>query len=257
MALTPSTRLGRYEIRSLLGEGGMGEVYLAHDTQLDRPLALKVLPSEVAADGQRMQRFTQEARAASALDHPNIIVIHEIGGAGGARFIASEYVRGMTLRGRMAWGPMAPGEVLSVGMQVASALAAAHEAGIVHRDVKPENVMLRPDGFVKVLDFGLAKLAEKWAGDAADSAAPTRALVNTAPGMVMGTVAYMSPELASGLADVDARTDVWSLGVLLYEAVAGRVPFWFEGATPTQVISMIIQKEAPPLKRFAPQVPDE
>jgi Tol biopolymer transport system component/tRNA A-37 threonylcarbamoyl transferase component Bud32 len=257
MTLPTGTRLGRYEIRSQIGEGGMGEVYLAEDRKLGRTAALKILPAEVAADERRLQRFVQEARLASSLNHPHIITVYEIEDEAEPPFIATEFVDGATLRGRMKAGAMDLGEVLRVCEQIASALAAAHEAGVVHRDVKPENVMIRPDGYVKVLDFGLAKLADGRNGDAADAEAPTRALVRTEPGAVMGTVSYMSPEQAAGLPDVDARTDVWSLGVLLYEVLAGRVPFWFEGATPTQVISMIIQQEAPPLRRYAPGVPDE
>ncbi|MBA3804129.1 MAG: protein kinase [Acidobacteria bacterium] len=257
MSLSSGAQLGRYEIRSLLGAGGMGEVYLASDTLLERNVALKVLPAEVASDRQRMQRFTQEAKAASSLNHPNIITIHEIGHIDSIYFIATEFIKGVSLRERMAKGEMRLEEVLDVAMQTASALAAAHEAGVIHRDIKPENIMLRTDGFVKVLDFGLAKLTETEKKREADTEAPTRAMPNTAPGMVMGTVAYMSPEQASGLSDIDVRTDIWSLGVVLYEMVAHRVPFGFEGATPTQIISLIIQKEAPPLKQYAPDVPLE
>ena len=244
-------RVGHYEIKGLLGEGGMGEVYLAEDVRLGRPVALKLLPARFAVDADRVRRFEREARAASALNHPNIVTIHEIGRTGSRHFIATEFVEGETLRKRMEGGRLSVGEVLDVAVQIASALAAAHEAGIVHRDVKPENVMLRRDGFVKVLDFGLAKLAPTHAtADAAE--APTA--IKTSPGVIMGTVAYMSPEQARGL-PVDARTDVWSLGVVIYEMLAGRQPFG--GATPTDVIISIAEREPEPLTRCAPETPAE
>ncbi|HEX8068715.1 MAG TPA: protein kinase [Pyrinomonadaceae bacterium] len=248
MPLAPDTRLGRYDIRAQLGAGGMGEVYLALDTQLGRTVALKVLPADVAHDQDRMQRFRQEARAASTLNHPNVAHIYEIGEAAGVNFIAMEFVEGVTLRRRMVQTGMAMDEVLDVVLQVASALSAAHATGIVHRDIKPENVMLRPDGYIKVLDFGLAKLTE---GGANNAAAPT--LVQTAPGTVMGTVQYMSPEQARGL-DVDVRSDIFSLGVVLYEMVAGRPPF--EGETTTDVIAAILHHEPPPLERFSKDAPE-
>jgi serine/threonine-protein kinase len=229
----------------------MGEVYLAEDTQLDRTVALKVLPPDIASDQQRMQRFIQEAKAASALNHPNILTIYGIGEADSACFIATEFIDGITLRERVLKAPMPIGDVLEVGMQVASALSAAHEAGIVHRDIKPENIMLRPDGYIKVLDFGLAKLTEK-AGARKQTDAST--LLETDPGVVMGTIVYMSPEQARGMT-VDGRSDVWSLGVVLYEMIAGRPPFG--GETKSDVISLILQKEPPPLARFAPGVPAE
>ena len=251
MKIPPGTRFGRYEIRSPIGAGGMGEVYLAEDTQLDRTVALKVLPPDIASDQQRMQRFIQEAKAASALNHPNILTIYGIGEADSACFIATEFIDGITLRERVLKAPMPIGDVLEVGMQVASALSAAHEAGIVHRDIKPENIMLRPDGYIKVLDFGLAKLTEK-AGARKQTDAST--LLETDPGVVMGTIVYMSPEQARGMT-VDGRSDVWSLGVVLYEMIAGRPPFG--GETKSDVISLILQKEPPPLARFAPGVPAE
>src|SRR5256884_3194163 len=210
------TRLGRYAIRSKIGEGGMGEVYLAQDTKLDRKVALKILPADVTARPDRMKRLVQEAKAASALNHPNIITIHEIDEWGsspivreGVNFIATEFIDGETLRERMRNAPMKLGEVLDVAAQIASALSAAHAAGIVHRDIKPENVMLRRDGIVKVLDFGLAKLTERLPPDSVDAEAATKGLVQTESGVVLGTVAYMSPEQARGLA-VDARTDIIS-----------------------------------------------
>jgi serine/threonine-protein kinase len=251
MKIPPGTRFGRYEIRSPIGAGGMGEVYLAEDTQLDRTVALKVLPADIASDQQRMQRFIQEAKAASALNHPNILTIYGIGEAESACFIATEYIAGVTLRERVLKEQMQLGDVLEVGMQVASALSAAHEAGIIHRDIKPENIMLRPDGYIKVLDFGLAKLTEK-ASNRKHTDAST--LLETDPGVVMGTIVYMSPEQARGMT-VDGRSDVWSLGVVLYEMIAGRPPF--KGETKSDVISLILQKEPPPLARFAPNVPAE
>jgi eukaryotic-like serine/threonine-protein kinase len=251
MKIPPGTRFGRYEIRSPIGAGGMGEVYLAEDTQLDRTVALKVLPPDIACDQQRMQRFIQEAKAASALNHPNILTIYGIGEADSACFIATEYIDGITLRDRLMKGPMEIGEILDVGMQVASALSAAHEAGIVHRDIKPENIMLRRDGYVKVLDFGLAKLTENAASRKHTDAST---LLETDPGVVMGTIIYMSPEQARGMT-VDGRSDIWSLGVVLYEMVAGRPPF--QGGTKSDVIALILQKEPQPLARFCPSVPAE
>ncbi|HAF23842.1 MAG TPA: hypothetical protein DCK93_13220, partial [Blastocatellia bacterium] len=250
--IQPGTRLGRYEIRAQLGAGGMGEVYLAQDTRLERTVALKVLPAEVASVRQRMDRFVQEAKAASALNHPNILTIHEIEEADATYFIATEFIDGVTLRKHMANTEMKLADVLDVAIQVTSALSAAHAAGIVHRDVKPENIMLRRDGIVKVLDFGLAKLTERQKS-ATDTEALTRALVNTGPGMVMGTAAYMSPEQARGQA-VDARTDIWSVGVVLYEMVTAHAAF--VGKTLSDMIASILDREPPPLARYAREVPE-
>ena len=252
MAIEAGTRIGRYEIRKPLGAGGMGEVYAALDVKLSRTVALKLLPSEFAQDQKRMQRFVQEARAASSLNHPNIITIHEIEDAATPPFIATEFIDGETLRARLA-RPLKLTEALDIVTQVASALSAAHAAGIVHRDIKPENIMVRRDGYVKVLDFGLAKLTESRGASAIDTEAATRALVNTDPGAVIGTVKYMSPEQASGK-EVDARTDIWSLGVVLYEMVTGRVPF--EGSTPSHVIVAILEKEPLPLSAYVEGVPE-
>ncbi|MCA1602593.1 MAG: serine/threonine protein kinase, partial [Acidobacteria bacterium] len=213
MTIATGTRLGRYEIRSQLGAGGMGAVYLAWDTKLERSVALKILPADVARDQKRMRRFVQEAKVASALNHPNIITTHEIEQIDSTHFITTEFINGETLRQHLRRARLTISESLDLAIQIASALSAADEAGIVHRDIKPENIMLRRDGIVKVLDFGLAKLTERQVSTI-DTEAATRALVNTAPGMVMGTAAYMSPEQARGI-EVDARTDIWSLGVVL------------------------------------------
>jgi eukaryotic-like serine/threonine-protein kinase len=242
--------IGHYELVELIGEGGMGEVYLAEDARLGRRVALKLLPSRFTTDNARLHRFQQEACAASALNHPNILTIYEVGQSDSTHFIATEFIDGVTLRERMAGAPVELNEVLEVATQVASALSAAHTSGIVHRDVKPENIMLRRDGYVKVLDFGLAKLTEQ---QASSREAPT--LVRSEPGLVMGTVSYMSPEQARGGA-VDARTDLWSLGCVVYEMVAGRTPF--AGETMTEVLAGILgDKEPPPLSRYAREVPPE
>lgn len=243
----------RYTIISFLGVGGMGEVYLAEDTKLGRKVALKTLPAEFTNDKERLRRFQQEARAASALNHPNLLTIHEIGAEGGAHFIAAEYIDGETLRTRIKRGRMKIDEALDVAQQAAFALTAAHGAGIVHRDIKPENIMVRHDGIVKVLDFGLAKLLEDHALEMIDTEADTRALVLTDPGRVLGTPAYMSPEQARGL-DLDARTDIWSLGVVLYEMLVGRPPF--RGETNNHTVVAILETE-PPLNTFAPDTPAE
>jgi serine/threonine protein kinase len=253
MSIAAGNQLGRYEIRSHLGAGGMGEVYLAQDTQLERTVALKILPADVASDQQRMQRFVQEARTASALNHPNIITIYEIGQADSTHFIATEFIDGVTLRQRMTNGRLRMGDALDVAVQVAAALSAAHAAGIAHRDVKPENIMVRHDGYIKVLDFGLAKPTERQAS-LVDTEAQTKMMVNTSPGMVMGTVSYMSPEQTRGFT-LDARTDIWSLGVVLYEMVTGRVPF--AGETTSDVIVAVLDREPLPLSEYLPEVPVE
>jgi serine/threonine protein kinase/tetratricopeptide (TPR) repeat protein len=253
VTILSGANLGRYEIRSKIGEGGMGEVYLAQDTKLDRKVALKILPADVAADQTRMRRFIQEAKAASALNHPNILTIYEIGQTDSTHFIATEYIEGETLRHHLS-SAMRLNEVLDICVQVAGALAAAHAAGIIHRDIKPENIMLRRDGIVKVLDFGLAKLSEKADRGTVDAEAATKVLVQTEPGVVMGTVAYMSPEQARGLT-VDARTDIFSLGVVIYEMVAGRAPFG--GTTRSDLIVALLERDPPPLARFTPEAPAE
>lgn len=249
MVFSAGTLFGRYEIRSALGAGGMGEVYLARDTQLERPVALKLLPAKFTSDEDRLRRFKQEARATSALNHPNIITIFEIGEANGAHFIATEFIDGVNLRQHMSRHRLQTSDALEIALQVASALDAAHAAGIVHRDIKPENIMVRPDGYIKVLDFGLAKLTER-----GDYDADTQMMARTEPGMVMGTVAYMSPEQARGLA-VDARTDIFSLGVVLYEMVTDHAPF--DGDTPSDMIVSILDREPAPLARHLPNTSPE
>jgi serine/threonine-protein kinase len=250
--LSANTILSHYRIISKIGEGGMGEVYLAQDTKLDRRVALKILPGEVATDQSRMRRFVQEAKSASALNHPNIITIHEIEQIDSVNFIVTEFIEGETLRQRIRAGMKLP-DILDVAIQAASALAAAHAAGIIHRDIKPENVMVRSDGYIKVLDFGLAKLTEP-PDSLSDPDVPTKPMVNTDAGTVMGTAVYMSPEQAKG-GQLDARTDLWSLGAVLYEMVTAHVPFI--GETPTETISLILQKESAPLTRYVREVPAE
>ncbi len=253
-ALSPGAKLGRYEIRSQIGAGGMGEVYLAQDLTLGRNVALKVLPEDVASNRHRMQRFVQEAQAASGLNHPNIITIHEIGTDPGAHFMATEFIDGDNLRHHLRRVPLTLTEAIDIAMQIASALASAHAAGIIHRDIKPENIMLRRDGIVKVLDFGLAKLTERWRADEVDRDAQTQVMVHTEPGLVVGTTAYMSPEQARAL-EVDTRTDIWSLGILLYEMIARRTPFKSETASDTN--AAILKTEPPALSQFVPDTPAE
>jgi serine/threonine protein kinase/Tol biopolymer transport system component len=255
--------LGHYRLHSLLGRGGMGEVYLAEDVQLERQVALKLLPAAFTNDAERVHRFAREAKAASALNHPNIVTIHEIGNEQGTHYIATEYIVGLTLRQRLVSERLSVRTALDIAIQTASALVAAHEANIIHRDIKPENVMVRHDGIVKVLDFGLAKptgahrkvgfgeLPGKGEREKAGEGAPTRLLsdspaspLSTMPGLVMGTPQYMSPEQARGR-KLDARTDIFSLGVVLYEMVAGRLPF--TGENVVDVIGAILHQEPTPL----------
>src|ERR1051325_3963629 len=260
MALTAGSCLDRYEVLSLLGAGGMGGVYRARVPRLNRKVALKLLPAHFTKNPERVRRFEQEARAASALNHPNIITIYEVGEIADTHFIAAEFVEGRTLRWQMKHSGMELREALEVIIQVAAALSSAHEAKIIHRDIKPENIMVRPDGLVKVLDFGLAKLTERstdafgtYVGEI-DTNAPTHEPRLTAAGTVMGTATYMSPEQTRGQ-EVDARSDIFSLGVVLYEMIAGRAPF--EGTSASDVIAAILTKDPSPLARSAPEVPAE
>ena len=233
--------IAHYQIVSRIGTGGMGEVYLADDTRLGRKVALKVLLDNHAADSDTRRRFGQESRAASGLNHPNIITIYETGEWDDQDYIAMEYVQGQSVRDLIAQKQLALGDAINIAAQVASALAAAHSVGIVHRDIKPENIIRRPDGLVKVLDFGLAKqTAAVPEPIEVDSEAPTYGAVGTVPGMVMGTVPYMSPEQARGK-PVDERTDIWSLGVVLYEMDTGRPPFI--GETKSDLLASILTKE--------------
>src|SRR2546425_7409272 len=218
----PGQVVGQYLVEALLGAGGMGEVYLAQDKRLGRRVALKILPASFTQDRDRLRRFEQEARTASALNHPNIITIYEVLEVNSARVIATEFVEGETLRERMARNRLSLTESLHIAIQIADALTAAHKAGITHRDIKPDNIMLRTDALVKVLDFGLAKLAGSSASASQLEALTKKA--HTAAGMIMGTVGYMSPEQARGSA-VDARSDIFSLGTVIYEMVAGTKPF--------------------------------
>src|SRR5436190_8999389 len=244
---------GHYKISKRIGSGGMGDVYLATDMTAGRKAALKLLPMRFTGNANRLKRFQQEARAVVGLNHPNILTVYEIGEDHSTHYIASELIEGETLRQRLLRGRIEVGEAVDVAIQVASALAAAHEAGIVHRDINPGNIMLRQDGYVKVLDFGIAKLAEQEA-PAAMPKDEALSLVETNLGSIMGTVRYMSPEQACG-AQVDKSTDIWSLGVVLYEMVTGHAPF--TGDTPKEVMSAVLEREPPSLTKYIAHAPAE
>jgi soluble lytic murein transglycosylase-like protein len=239
--------VGPYKIIERLGAGGMGEVYLAQDARLDRPVALKILPAYFASDDTRLRRFQREARAASALNHPNILTIHEVGDSAGIPYISTEFIDGVTIRELIRKRRLSLKEILDIAEQLASGLAAAHAAGIVHRDIKPENIMRRSDGLVKILDFGIAKLMEPEATDYLNET-EAHARTHTEAGLVMGTVNYMSPEQARGL-PVDERTDIWSLGVVLYEMLTQRLPF--SGATRMDTMVAILDRDPAPLCEVA------
>lgn len=239
-------KLGRYEVKRKLGEGGMGEVFLAHDKELDREVAIKVLLPEFCCDLERVNRFKLEAKSVSALNHPNIITIYEIGGSKDTMYIVTEYVKGETLRNIIKNEELTLESTLDFALQIASALTTAHKAGIVHRDIKPENIMVREDGILKVLDFGLAKPI------LVNENAETLELVKTKQGMVMGSAGYMSPEQARGK-EVDERSDIWSLGVVLYEMLTGRTPF--DGETMTDILANIIHKEPTPISEYLGETP--
>jgi serine/threonine protein kinase len=244
---------GHYKISKRIGSGGMGEVYLATDVTAGRKAALKLLPMRFTGNAERLKRFQQEAHAVVALNHPNIVTVYEIGQDHSTHYIASELIEGETLRQRLAREHLQVSEAVDVAIQVASALAAAHEAGIVHRDIKPENIMLRPDGYAKVLDFGVAKLAEQET-PATMPKDEALLLVETNLGSILGTVRYMSPEQASG-APIDKRTDIWSLGVVFYEMLSRHAPF--TGDTPREAMTSILEKEPPPLTSYNRQTPPE
>ena len=250
MTLGAGTKLGQFEVLSLLGTGGMGEVYRARDERLRREVALKVLPASIAQDADRLRRFESEARAASALNHPNIVTVHEIGKADGTTFMAMELVDGASLRQMLAGGALGEKKMLEVAVQVADGLAKAHSAGIVHRDLKPENVMVSKDGFVKLLDFGLAKPFT--APGASDGSASLTMVGETQPGTVLGTVGYMSPEQASGK-PVDYRSDQFALGSILYEMATGNRAF--QKPTGAETLSAIIREEPDPVSRVNPRAP--
>lgn len=253
--LQSGATIGHYRILSKIGSGGMGEVYLAEDGKLGRRVAIKLLPETLTEDEDRLRRFEQEARTASALNHPNILTVFEIGDIGKTLYIATEYIDGETLRSRLNRGRLSVSESLEIAIQCASALVAAHEEGIIHRDIKPENIMLRRDGLVKVLDFGLAKLsppAAKPAGPDIVHDATTERHVHTAPGVIMGTVQYMSPEQTRGRA-TDPRTDIWSLGCVLYEMLAGRAPF--VGESSADLIAEIVKVRPAPFSNGHSDIP--
>jgi serine/threonine-protein kinase len=258
MTINSGTRLNHYEIISRIGAGGMGEVYLAQDTKLDRRVALKILPADVASNHDRMERFIREAKSAAALNHPHIAQIHEIGEHEGTHFIVMEFVDGVTLRETIHREGTELKKLLRFLQQVAEGLSKAHAAGIVHRDLKPDNIMITRDGFAKVLDFGLAKLVESGTAlvQSADSNAPTEVMQqHSVPGMVLGTAGYMSPEQAQGKSqDIDQRSDIFSFGCILFEAVTGQRAF--AGHDPIDTLNKVIREPVPPISDFRPNAPN-
>jgi serine/threonine protein kinase len=246
--------LGHYEIIEQIGTGGMGEVYLALDKKLDRQVAVKILKEKFNGHESNLERFTSEAKSASGLNHPNILVVHEVGESENTHFIISEFIKGKTLREILKESSPSLPEVLDIAVQTANALVAAHEAHLVHRDIKPENIMIRPDGLVKVLDFGLAKLVERKNKSVFGLEDSTAQQNQTAKGIILGTINYMSPEQAKG-EKVDERTDIFSLGTLIYEMIAGRTPF--AGDSVLETLVNLINSEPPPLTHFVGAVPDK
>ena len=252
--LESGKKIGHYEIIKQIGAGGMGEVFLARDKKLDRQVAVKILNEQFSKHESNLQRFIREAKSASVLNHPNILVVHEIGESNEAHYIISEFIQGKTLRERLTESALSHTEVLDIAIQTAGALAAAHEAKLVHRDIKPENIMIRPDGFVKILDFGLAKLVEQKNQSILGLESSTVKQSPTAKGVILGTINYMSPEQARGK-DIDERTDIWSLGVVLYEMLTDKTPF--AGETTSDTISAILNKNPAPISASVPDVPKE
>jgi serine/threonine protein kinase len=248
MSLAEGAKLGRYEIRSQVGAGGMGEVYFARDLEIGRDVAVKVLPSTFSSDQDRLKRFQQEASAAGALNHPNILSIYDVGKHDGSPYVVSELLEGETLRKRISGTAFAQRRAIDYALQIANGLAAAHEKGIIHRDLKPDNIFITNDGRVKILDFGLAKLTQP-DGNQQQTDIPTRR-VNTDPGVVMGTVGYMSPEQLKGR-PVDQRSDIFSFGAILYEMLSGRRAF--HGESPAETMSAILKEDPPELDGEAPK----
>src|SRR2546427_9030124 len=259
MTLGAGTKLGRYEIRSKIGEGGMGEVYLAQDTKLDRKVALKILPDELASNRDRMERFIREAKSAATLNHPNIAHIYEIGEADDLNFIAMEFIDGQTLREMIHGGKTDLTRLLRHLQHGAEGLAKAHAAGIVHRDLKPDNIMITRDGHAKILDFGLAKLIEPQQSSSTSGGASEQATAilqqHSTPGIVLGTVGYMSPEQAQGKTkEIDHRSDIFSFGCMLYEAVTRQKAF--AGKDPIDTLNRIIREPCAPITDLRPEVPN-
>jgi serine/threonine protein kinase len=252
MDLPRGARFGPYEIVAPIAAGGMGEVYRGRDTRLEREVAVKVLPREVATDPERVRRFQQEARAAGVLNHPNVTALYDVGTHDGAPYVVSELLEGQTLRQRIDEGPIPPRKALEYGVQIAHGLAAAHEKGIVHRDLKPENVFVTRDGRVKILDFGLAKLTEADGDPAEPGTSATQG--RSAPGIVLGTAAYMSPEQVRGR-PADARSDIFALGAILYEMLCGRRAF--RGASAVDTMSAVLREDPPELSLSGGAVPRE
>src|ERR1700756_4285879 len=246
VALQPGMRLGEFEIQKLIGSGGMGGVYRPRDTRLGRDVAIKVLPSYVSTDTERLRRFEQEAKAAAALNHPNILAVHQLGNYQGVPYLVSELLEGKTLTEHIRRGPLPLRKAISYGVQIARGLAAAHEKGIVHRDLKPDNLFVTKDDRVKILDFGLAKVIQPKQG------APNLSATLTLPGVALGTIGYMSPEQARGL-HTDHRADIFAFGAILYEMVMGKRSF--ERGTSADTISAILNDEPPSISQLSPETP--
>ncbi len=244
------TKLGRYEIRSKLGAGGMGEVYRARDEKLNRDVAIKVLPAALSEDAERLHRFEQEAQAAGALNHPNILVIYDVGTNERAPYVVSELLEGESLRDRLDHGPLSSRKAIEYGTQIARGLAAAHARGIVHRDLKPDNLFITRDEHVKILDFGLAKLVQRATAETVQTDVATRK-VHTDPGTVMGTVGYMAPEQLRGQG-LDHRADIFSFGAVLYEMLSGRRAF--RGDSAIETLNAILKEEPPPITDTNPNI---